>query len=68
MEITRTSIISGVTTTKDIPVTSDQLKNWKNGELIQNVMPNLSPGEREFIKTGITPEEWDTMFGGGEND
>ena len=27
-------------------------------ELIQNAMPNLSADEREFLMTGITPEEW----------
>ena len=30
---------------------------------IQDAMPNLTPDEREFIKTGITPKEWDEMFG-----
>jgi hypothetical protein len=35
---------------------------WQEGELIQNAFPMLSAGEREFIKTGITPEEWDEMF------
>lgn len=28
-------------------------------ELIQNVYPELTPEEREFIISGITPEEWD---------
>jgi hypothetical protein len=26
-------------------------------------MPNLTPAEREFIKMGITPDEWDDIFG-----
>ena len=25
-------------------------------------MPHLTPGEREFILTGITDEEWDELF------
>jgi hypothetical protein len=29
--------------------------------LIQEAMPNLTPDEREFIKTGITNDEWDMM-------
>tara|TARA_R110002110_G_scaffold8326_6_gene41868 strand:- start:6113 stop:6232 length:120 start_codon:yes stop_codon:yes gene_type:complete len=29
--------------------------------LIQDVFPNLTPGEREFIKTGITVEEFAAM-------
>ena len=36
---------------------------WRNGELIQNAFSMLSREERKFIKTGITPEEWNKMFG-----
>jgi len=38
---------------------------WMGGELIQNAFPMLDAGQREFIKTGITPQEWDNMFGEG---
>ncbi len=30
--------------------------------VIQDILPNLSADEREFIKTGKTPAEWDKMF------
>lgn len=30
-------------------------------ERIQDVFPELTDDEREFIKTGITPEEWETL-------
>lgn len=37
---------------------------WKiKGEMIQNAFPTLNASEREFIMTGITDEEWETMFG-----
>ena len=62
MEITRTSIISGVTRTRDLDVTLNQLQEWANGGLIQNVFSNLTPSEREFIKTGVSDEEWDALF------
>lgn len=62
MQITRTSPFSGKTVTKEIPVTQQQLDNWRNGMLIQNAMPNISPDDREFIMTGITSEEWDNAF------
>lgn len=62
MYITRTSKISGVTRTFDIPVTQEQLDAWYNGELIQKAMPNLTDPQREFIKSGIVDEEWDNMF------
>ena len=63
MMITRTSPFTGITRTKDILVTEDQLARWQAGELIQNAMPNLSASDREFIMTGITDEEWDQEFG-----
>jgi hypothetical protein len=36
---------------------------WQTGMLIQDAFPMLDAGQREFIKTGITPEEWDAAFG-----
>lgn len=63
MEITRTSPFTGIETTYEIEVTPEQLLDWKNGKLIQEAMPNLTPDEREFIKTGITPEDWENTFG-----
>lgn len=63
MQITRKSPITGKVNTKNIPVTKEQMDNWIAGELIQKAMPNLTADEREFIKTGITAEEWEEMFG-----
>lgn len=63
MMITRTSPFTGITRTKDILVTEEQLDRWQAGELIQNAMPNLSADDREFVMTGITAEEWDEAFG-----
>lgn len=62
MNITRISPFSGKTNTMEIAVTQTQLDEWASGVLIQNAMPHLSPDEREFIMTGITPEEWDKAF------
>jgi len=42
-------------------ITMDQYDAWQGGELIQNAMPNLTADEREFLMTGITPEEWAVM-------
>ena len=63
MMITRTSPFTGITRTKDILVTEEQLARWQSGERIQNVMPYLSASDREFIMTGITDDEWDQAFG-----
>jgi hypothetical protein len=31
--------------------------------MIQDAFSNLNADEREFIKTGLTPELWDTVLG-----
>lgn len=67
MTITRKSSLTGITRTKEINVTEEQLLAWETGELIQNAMPQLSADDREFVKTGITGEEWDQLFGGAED-
>lgn len=61
MLISNTSILTGVTRTVDLPVTKAELERWSNGELIQYVFPHLSDDDREFLMTGITPEEWDSI-------
>jgi hypothetical protein len=67
MLVTKKSLVSGNTSTMDIDVTDDQLARIETGrELIQNIVPHLSPDEREFLKSGITPQEWDDMFGEDE--
>ena len=63
MKITKTSMISGKTNSMEIDVTFDQYQSWIDGENIQVAMPHLSADEREFIKTGITPQEWSDTFG-----
>ena len=35
---------------------------WQSGELIQVAMPNLNDDQREFLMSGITPAEWETIF------
>lgn len=57
-------MFTGKTCTLDLPVTPSQLKAYDNGALLQNAFPNLSPGDREFIKTGVTDEEWKEAFSG----
>lgn len=66
MLITRKSVISNNINTMDINVTIEQFNAWNAGALVQKAMPNLTADEREFIMTGITPEEWDATFGDEE--
>ena len=52
----------------DLNVTEAQLGRWEAGELIQNVFPDLSPDDREFLMTGVTAEEWAEFVGDDEDD
>ena len=61
MQITRKSFMTGITRTVDLDVTQQQLDNYENGVLLQDAFPNLSPSEREFIKSGITYSEWESL-------
>ena len=61
MLVGRKSMFTGVKSEMEIDVSEKQITLWMEGELIQNVMPNLSPNEREFLMTGITPAEWNEM-------
>lgn len=58
MIFTKTSMLTGITRTMDLPVTEQQLELYQKGVLIQDAMSNLTAAEREFILTGITDEEW----------
>ena len=63
MKITRTSRLTGNTSVMELPITQAQLDAWVDGELIQNAMPQLDADQREFVMTGITPDEWQAAFG-----
>ena len=63
MLITRTSPISGATHTLEVNCTPEQLAAWEGGTLIQDAMPDVNAPLREFIKSGISPDEWRQTFG-----
>ena len=63
LELTKKSILTGKTSTMTLPITQDQLDLYNNTKVnIQDVFPNLDSNQREFIKTGITQEEWDKLI------
>lgn len=68
MLVTRKSALSGKYRTRELPIMQDQLDAYyMRGVLLQNAFPQLNADDREFIKTGITAEEWDNMFSGGDD-
>ena len=62
MIIERTSPLTGKVSVMDIDVTLEEIAIQKSGTFIQNAMPRASQDEREFIKTGYTPEDWELLF------
>lgn len=63
MLLTRKSALPPFKThTLELPITEEELKRWEGGEYVQKVWPHLSPDQREFIISGITPEEWAAAF------
>ena len=69
--ITRKSPFTGKVNAMELDLSPEQFNEqyeaWQSGVLIQNAFPTLDAGEREFIKTGITPAEWDSLFGSDED-
>ena len=65
MIVERQSIVSGKVYQMDINITEEQLFNFINGRsgLVQEAFPDLSIDEREFIISGIHPDEWNELFG-----
>lgn len=46
----------------EIRATTDEINYWIDSKLpIQQTLPWLNDDEREFLMTGITPEEWNAM-------
>ncbi len=63
MNITRTCPVTGTINTRFIEgLTESLMEAWKAGGLIQDVMPNVSVEDREFIITGITAERYAEAF------
>jgi hypothetical protein len=57
------SMITGKVNEMDLPITMQQLEAWliRKG-LIQNIMPNLTPMQREFLITGMSEEEQNDFY------
>ena len=66
MIIAKTSSLSSKTHEMEIDVSDKQITLWMEGALIQDVMPNLTPEEREFLISGITPDEWNATVPEGD--
>jgi len=64
MVVTKTSDYSGETSTRELPISDDQILLYREGiKNISQVFPDLSASDREFIKSGMTDAEWEEMAG-----
>ncbi len=64
MTITKLSPLTGLPNTMKLDITPYEYSAWKDwGYLIQDVMPQLSSEEREFLISGATQEDWDSLYG-----
>jgi len=62
MIVRRRNIFTKKVRELDLDVTEEQIDRWMSGELIQNVMPQLSRDECEFLISGFLPHEWDELM------
>ena len=61
------SILTGKQNVMFLPVTEVDIAKWlADGTLVQDAFPQLSDSAREFLMSGITPEEWDAAFPKGD--
>lgn len=44
-------------------ITKAGYEAWREGEHIQNALPELTPSDREQLMTGYCPKCWDIIFG-----
>jgi hypothetical protein len=71
MLISKKSQATGVWHTMNVNASPEKLKEWEGMKpsdrpYIQDFFPELNADEREFLLTGVTPEEWNRFFGEDE--
>lgn len=71
MLITRRSPYTGLYNEMDLDITQEQMNRFDlprdRREPIQDIFPNLTPSEREFLLTGYTDSDWKALFGSDED-
>jgi hypothetical protein len=65
MKIGRISAFTGAANNMELDIDPKAYDLWASGfgPVIQDAFPNLTAGEREFLMTGVTPAEWENLFG-----
>lgn len=63
MLVTKVSILSNIQRTKELDITEKDYQRFLRKEaLVQDIFPDLSINDREFLVSGIIEDEWDIHF------
>lgn len=66
VDVTVKPAFGGEDVTMTLPMTAADFfgcfNEWQAGKLIQDAFPMLNADQREFLMTGLTPEQWDKIF------
>lgn len=74
VKVTRESPITGSMVSMFIPTTQEKVDQWikwnrsEGTPLVHEYFPELTKGQREFLLTGIPPNEWEEIFPDTEED
>jgi len=60
LRVVGTCSVSGEEYSIEVP--AEGFTRWQSGALIQVALPDLSPDDREFLISGITPAAWNQIF------
>jgi len=67
VRVHKQSCITGKHHSMVLPTRQGNLEHWiDTGTLVQDAFPHFDDDQREFLISGITPEEWDETFGSEE--
>lgn len=65
--VKRISPLTGEENEMVLDITQEQVKEWNKPNhqrrMIQDIFPNLTDVEREFIMTGYTASDWKVIYG-----
>lgn len=65
IQVTRQSVLTRQINTMELPILQEHLDIYDTvGDiLVQDAFPNLNAEQREFLISGITPQEWNKYIG-----
>ena len=73
MIITKFCEITQSTNSMNLDITQEEYNSFLSKkpterDNIQDIFPNLTDDEREFLITGLTPEDWNNIFSDEEEE